>query len=706
MRLRALAILATSLLPGAPAFAESASWLERAERSLARREYQASHNHVGLQAPNRAHALRTYFDASGIRIEDRTQSALLLAVSLARVGRGDVLAVLPPGEVASEGARIEIRRAGITEWYENSPAGLEQGFTFAERPAGAGALVLELALNGATASPSGDDLILATQAGRSLRYGKLVANDARGARLAAHLNVAASQRIRIVIDDEDAVYPLVIDPIFQSGSAPDTQFHGDQQFSDAGKSVAGAGDVNGDGYDDVIIGAPRYDAGQPLEGVAWIFLGSAAGIASGGAAEADAQLESNRASAQFGTSVAGAGDVNGDGYNDVIVSAPIGANPGSYVFHGGPSGIPSAAAADAATTLAAGASVAGAGDVNGDGYDDVIIGTPGANLGQANEGAALIFLGSSTGIANADYTAAATLIESNQVGARLGASVAGAGDINGDGYDDVIVGSPLGSWSQGSEGRAAVFLGSASGVASGTPATAHARIRSQQDGARLGSSVAGAGDVNGDGYDDVIIGAYQYDGVYVGEGLALIFLGSASGLTGGSQNSVPANPAAAATRLTSDLQLSELGVSVDGAGDVNNDGFDDVIVGAYGYGYQFGLQDLETGAAYVFLGSATGVASQPVTFAAASLQVNTLFSRFGYSVAGAGDVNGDGHDDVIVGAYADGTEGTAAGAAFVYLGNIRFGPPVVPGLTPVGLVILIALLAAIPFWARRREVFN
>jgi hypothetical protein len=148
--------------------APSPDWLTRAQRSLAAKEYEASPNARGLQAPNRAHDLRTYFDPTGIRVHDRTapRSPELLALTLSGVGRGASLAAVAPGAVVHEGARVEIRREGFVEWYENSPSGLEQGFTLAERPAGEGPLVVELALRGASASVRGDGLVFATRAGR------------------------------------------------------------------------------------------------------------------------------------------------------------------------------------------------------------------------------------------------------------------------------------------------------------------------------------------------------------------------------------------------------------------------------------------------------------------------------------------------------------------------------------------------------------
>src|SRR5262249_37077020 len=131
------------------------------QQHIAAREYWASQNGERLQAPNRAHNLRTYFEKTGIRVCDRTAhgSPELLRVSLVGVGRGAELEAIGPGEVLDEhekSGRVRIRRSGIVEWYENSPAGLEQGFTLVERPRGAGPLVVELAIAGARTSLRGD----------------------------------------------------------------------------------------------------------------------------------------------------------------------------------------------------------------------------------------------------------------------------------------------------------------------------------------------------------------------------------------------------------------------------------------------------------------------------------------------------------------------------------------------------------------------
>src|SRR5206468_1553495 len=147
-------------------------------------------------------------------------------------------------------------------------------------------------------------------------------------------------------------------------------------------------------------------------------------------------------------------------------------------------------------------------------------------------------------IASGNPSTAATTLESNQAGAIFGYSAESAGDVNGDGFADVIVGALNYSNPESHEGGAFIFLGSASGIANGNPSTAATRFESNQADSQFGFNVASAGDVNGDGYGDVIVGAYYYDAPTTDEGVAFIYLGSASGIADG-------NPSTAATRLES-----------------------------------------------------------------------------------------------------------------------------------------------------------
>ena len=645
-------------------------WLAAARRYLTLYEYRASYNVMGLQAPSRRHAFRTFFEPTGIRLVDRLAEGnpQLLALRLEHLGRVNAPTDVAPGEVVGNGNRVEIRRGSLLEWYVNSPAGLEQGFTLIKRVEGSGPVVLDLSLEGASALRSGDTVRITSATGRQLNYGELKAVDATGVTLTVALSVPSDNHIQLQVDDTDAVYPIVIDPVLMS--AAETQLESDQRGALLGFSVAGAGDVNGDGYADVIVGAWRYDAGEKDEGAAFIFHGSASGIPDASPATANTRLESDQVGAEMGEKVAGAGDVNGDGYDDVIVGAwhydageiDEGA---AFIFYGSAAGIASGSVASANARLESnqaganfGLSLDSAGDVNGDGYDDVIVGTGHYNAGETEEGAVFIFNGSAAGITSGHPDTANTRITGEQAGAMLGTSVAGAGDVNGDGFADVIVGAQAFDAGETDEGAAFVFLGSASGIPDATPATADARFEGDQAEAWMGVTVGGAGDVNGDGYDDVIVGARRYDLEGSDEGAAFIFQGAASGLTSG-------GPSIARTRLTGDQSGGWLGSSVDSAGDVNGDGYADVIIGASRYD----TSEQDTGAAFLFLGSASGVANGGPASAYAAFEADQLNARMGYGASGAGDVNGDGFGDVIVGIYQYDCGQKDEGAAYIFLGG-------------------------------------
>ena len=410
---------------------------------------------------------------------------------------------------------------------------------------------------------------------------------------------------RIIPDEGDAMQQKV--------------FNGFNSNDQYGYSVSSAGDVNGDGYDDIIIGAPYNDAAGANAGRAYIYYG---GIIMN--TTADVILTGEVAGNNFGSSVSGAGDVNGDGYSDVIVGAwAYSSFAGrAYIYFGGSSmnNVADVTMTGVFSFNNFGYSVSGAGDVNGDGYSDVIIG---AYRYSSYTGRAYIYYGGAAMNNVADVT-----MTGEAANVQFGFSVSGAGDANGDGYADVIVGAVNYS---SNTGRAYIYLGGAA-----MNNIADVTMTGEAINIHFGNDVSGAGDINGDGYSDVIVGASEYA---TSTGRAYLFNGGA----------VMDNTAD--VTLTGESLNNDFGSTVSGAGDVNGDGYSDVIVGANGY-------SASSGRAYLFYG---GTVMNNVVD-------NTLSGEgtgnyFGFSVSEAGDVNGDGYSDVIIGSTA---YNASTGRAYVY----------------------------------------
>jgi hypothetical protein len=385
-------------------------------------------------------------------------------------------------------------------------------------------------------------------------------------------------------------------------------------------------DVNGDGFADVLVGAPGGLLN--LAGAAYLYLGGPSGPQI-----VPTEITDGTSDDGFGAAAASAGDVNGDGYGDAVIEAEgpelIGV---PYVYLGGHDGLSTQATvlqlAGVGQRYASGIAAVGAGDVNGDGYGDILVGSGGIDK---NSGAAYLYYGSAAG----PVTTPITLPGTSKADA-FGSSAASAGDVNGDGYADVLVGAVFAK----AHGAAYLYLGGPTGPA--MTAVLYP-VGSSPTSAYFGASVAGAGDINGDGFADVAVGAPNTNS---SQGAAYLYLGGSNGLQGG--NVGPSVPP----------MTLQFGLLVGGAGDVDGDGFADLVVGS-------------NGGATIYLGGATGLSSVPISLASPLM----MGSDFGIAV-GAGDVDGDGFTDVVVGEPFQ-ESGQPAGFAYVFFGAAA-GPRAVP----------------------------
>lgn len=465
----------------------------------------------------------------------------------------------------------------------------------------------------------------------------------------------------------------------------------------SGGTVSAAGDFNGDGIDDIIIGAATANpGGNNNAGISYVIYGSNNPIPTPfNLAHIDdqtgLQLNGITDQDQSGVSVSSAGDINNDGIDDIIIGASRTTVFGdtlagsSYVVYGdnfifNPFNLSSINAVNGftlngeAASNFSGRAVASAGDFNGDGIDDLIVGAYGASsYGVAAVGKSYVIFGSNEvipnpfdlGTLNTVYAGRGFSIAGEAIGDGIGFSVSAAGDVNGDGVDDVIIGSESADVSYvlfGSTGtlQGQFFLTDIDG-------NNGFRITAATGFDQAGISVSAAGDVNGDGIDDIIIGAnYADSNSNANAGSSYVLFGSSSGFN--NTFNLGSIDGSNGFTINGTATNDQSGRAVSHLGDVNGDGRDDLIIGA-------ARTNSSAGSSYVVFGSNNGF-PHPLNLSSLNGQngftINGVATNdlSGGSVSAAGDINGDGIADILIGAIgADPNNVSYAGSSYVVYGD-------------------------------------
>ena len=459
----------------------------------------------------------------------------------------------------------------------------------------------------------------------------------------------------------------------------DATWTGEINGEQSGTSVANVGDVNGDGISDFLIGAPMYNNGSDSEvGKAYLIFGSKNMKMDKTLNNANASFIGTKPYFHAGYSVAGAGDVNGDGYKDFLIGMPGSTakdkSPGKAFLFFGHSG---AWQKNISVTMAdvkfagekdddwAGASVAGVGDVNGDGFDDILIGAPNSSASAKSGGQVYLVNGRASNWPNDNgmfnLAKSNASFQGDADNNLLGTHVAAAGDVNNDHLADFLIAAPNAETGVKVGGKVYLFYGTSNGWGFNTSLEkADVVIKGMKnDNSQTGTCIAGVGDVDGNNYDDIVVCAKEVDHQLTKIFGAYLFLSGPNGI----KNPIGPDSANVSFYENTIWNLNGL-TTASTTGDMNGDGYSDFLLGDKSYWTDKGRAFLITGnTSIVDIAQTVDV----LTNAAAAFIGETNTDNAAAAMDGGGDINGDGYSDSIVGAPLNDADGHGNNPGRTYL---------------------------------------